>query len=139
MGNDFSFDLQIWIYQLLGFSCVNKGVFSRYIYRELIVFAERKIRCFPVTGHNHLWRGPANNIFDIGPHHHANKFGNWPTRGTRRQGDRDLTHPIIGRPKQPFRDLQSGTGCLRTSLTHYVDRSIVACAIGQCADCVFSV
>lgn len=53
------------------------------------------------------------------------KFGNRPTRGTRRQGNKDLTRPIVARPERSFRDLRGGGGRLRASLTRYVDRSIV--------------
>lgn len=69
-----SADLDLSIVKI--FACEQRR-FLAYIYRELVLsssFAERRIRCFPVAGHNHLWRGPANNIFDIGPRQQANNL-----------------------------------------------------------------
>lgn len=54
-------------------------------------------------------------------------------------GRQNLIRPIVERPERSFCDLRGGVGRLRTSLTRYVDRSIVTRAIGQCADCVFFV
>jgi len=92
--------------------------FLPYIYRELIVFVRgAQDQVFPGDRTQPLVAGPGKQYIRYRPPSSREQFGNWPTRGTRRQGDRDLTHPIIGRPKKPFRDLQSGTGRLRTSLT----------------------
>lgn len=53
------------------------------------ILAERTIRCFPLTGRNHLWQSPANRLCrSISVPTSREKFGNRPTRGTRRQGNR---------------------------------------------------
>lgn len=87
---------QIRIYRLLRFPREQEAFSRVYCSSPFSSLAERNIRCYPVAGHNHLWRGPA--ILDISPINRAiRKSANARHASSGRQ---DLTHPIIGRPKK---------------------------------------
>lgn len=87
MGGGSSSERQIEVYRLLRFPCETNRhsslrrfpayvcmyiyvIYSTSIHPELTL-AERTIRCFPLTGRNHLWQSPANSVVRYRFRYHA--------------------------------------------------------------------
>lgn len=119
MGGGSSSDRRIEVYRLLRFPretnrpllssnprvCIRTYICNTFHKRTHPAFtlAERTIRCFPLTGRNHLWQSPANDSIslDIGPASRDLEIGQHAARVVRETGPnsscrpRDLKGPFV--------------------------------------------